>query len=415
MEKKRNDRMNRKKRWLICLSTTFGGISLALVQNKVSPILTTLMTIFKINASTAGWLSSVFALIGVFIALPASKIIQQFGAKKSGLASLVCAIIGSLIGVLSNNIVILMISRVIEGVGVGIISVLGPMMVTEWFEPSERGLPMSIWTAWMTISQAIIFFSATAITNLYTWRGVWWLGIILCIISAFLYLFFVEEPKQNVPTEKESFNDFFKSLFKVFISDGVKSTSTWIMALASFIFTICSFTFVSWISGIWVKNIDISLSQVTSMIGILYLVEIAYTVIIGFVLDKITHIKRMGAILAIFYAILGFIAFNCTKSLGLAWILIFIYPICDGGIPTVIYTLAPSTEKDNRYSPQAISIMNMGLNAGTLCAAPLSGAVMGINQKYVGVMFAALAICLSIFIMAIKLFDIKKSKKVSNI
>lgn len=388
-----------RNRWLVCLSTVVGGISLALVQNKISPIITILMANFKINAQTAGWLSSIFSLIGVFVALPASSIIKRIGVKKAGLASLVIAIIGSLMGVLTNNVVILMFSRFIEGMGVGIISVLGPMVITMWFKPEERGLPMTIWTSWMTISQAILFFSASPLVKHFTWRGLWWLGIIACAISIVLYSLFVSEPHkvepQNVASDRQD------------IVQGVKSLSTWIMALAAFLFTLCSFTFVSWIGNSWARNANIPLSHVTPLIGYVYLFEIVYMVIIGFVLDRIPNKKLFGLVAAVIYGIIGLISFNFTKSYAMIWVMIVLFPFFDGSLPSVIYTLAPLTEKDSRYSPQAISIMNIGLNAGTFLAAPLSGALVDINVNLVGYCFLIVAICVGICIACFKIYDSK--------
>jgi len=388
-----------RNRWLVCLSTVVGGISLALVQNKISPIITILMANFKINAQTAGWLSSIFSLIGVFVALPASSIIKRIGVKKAGLASLVIAIIGSLMGVLTNNVVILMFSRFIEGMGVGIISVLGPMVITMWFKPEERGLPMTIWTSWMTISQAILFFSASPLVKHFTWRGLWWLGIIACAISIVLYSMFVSEPHkvepQNVTSDRQD------------IVQGVKSLSTWIMALAAFLFTLCSFTFVSWIGNSWARNANIPLNHVTPLIGYVYLFEIVYMVIIGFVLDRIPNKKLFGLVAAVIYGIIGLISFNFTKSYAMIWVMIVLFPFFDGSLPSVIYTLAPLTEKDSRYSPQAISIMNIGLNAGTFLAAPLSGALVDINVNLVGYCFLIVAVCVGICIAGFKIYDSK--------
>lgn len=390
-----------RNRWLVCLSTVVGGISLALVQNKISPIITILMANFKINAQTAGWLSSIFSLIGVFMALPASSIIKRIGVKKAGLTSLIIAIIGSLIGVTSNNVVVLMFSRFIEGMGVGIISVLGPMVITMWFKPEERGLPMTIWTSWMTISQAVLFFSASPLVKHFSWRGLWWLGIIACAISIVLYSFFVAEPHQ-VTLKKTS-----PSSDRQDIIQGVKSPSTWIMALGAFLFTLCSFTFVSWIGNSWARNAHLPLNQVTPLIGYVYLFEIVYMVIIGFLLDRIKNKKLFGLIAAIIYGIIGLISFNFTKSYAMIWVMIVLFPFFDGSLPSVIYTLAPLTEKDSRYSPQAISIMNIGLNAGTFLAAPLSGALVDINVKLVGYCFLVVAICVGICIACFKVYDSK--------
>ena len=117
--------MNMKRAWTVALVTIFAGVALALVQNKVAPCMVTLQNAFGIDMASAGWLSSLFSLVGIIMAIPASIILNKLGPKKSGILALVCAIAGSLIGIFAGSVALLMASRVIEGIGVGLISVIG--------------------------------------------------------------------------------------------------------------------------------------------------------------------------------------------------------------------------------------------------------------------------------------------------
>ena len=121
--------MKTKRAWIVALATIFAGISLALVQNKVAPCMTTLQAAFGIDMATAGWLSSLFSLVGIVIAIPAAMILNKLGPRKGGIVALVCAIVGSLIGVMVDNTAILMASRIVEGMGVGLMSVIGPSLI----------------------------------------------------------------------------------------------------------------------------------------------------------------------------------------------------------------------------------------------------------------------------------------------
>ncbi len=69
--------MKTKRAWIVAFATIFAGISLALVQNKVAPCMTTLMGAFNIDMATAGWLSSLFSLVGIVMAIPASIVLNK--------------------------------------------------------------------------------------------------------------------------------------------------------------------------------------------------------------------------------------------------------------------------------------------------------------------------------------------------
>lgn len=132
--------------WVVTIAIFLTGVSLAYAQNKVSPVIPVFMDVFSIDMTTAGWLSSVFSIVAMISALPAAWIIGRLGSRKCGLIAIICALIGSALGILSGSIEILMVvSRVIEGIGVGIISVIAPALVSMWFPAQKRGAPMGLW------------------------------------------------------------------------------------------------------------------------------------------------------------------------------------------------------------------------------------------------------------------------------
>ena len=151
--------------WVVTIAIFLTGVSLAYVQNKVSPVIPVFMDVFSIDMTTAGWLSSVFSIVAMISALPAAWIIGRLGSRKCGLIAIICALIGSALGILSGSIEILMVSRVIEGIGVGIISVIAPALVSMWFPAQKRGAPMGLWGAWQMAAQSLVFFIGASVTD----------------------------------------------------------------------------------------------------------------------------------------------------------------------------------------------------------------------------------------------------------
>jgi predicted MFS family arabinose efflux permease len=69
------------------------------------------------------------------------------------------------------------------------------------------------------------------------------------------------------------------------------------------------------------------------------------------------------------------ILFYCFRMDNPAFIIpfIIIYPILEGSIPTVYWTICPQTAKKPEYVGVALGIINVGLNLGTLIGPPLTG------------------------------------------
>lgn len=373
------------KGWAACLAAIFGGMSLALLQNKLTPVMNVIMDAFHIDMTMAGLLSTIFTVMGVVMALPAAGMLKKFGPKTSGLIAFACAFAGSVLGILTENVSIMLVSRVTEGTGIGIIAVLAPSVISMWFPPEKRGLPMGIWGSWMMVSQTALFFTGTAITDAWGWRGMWILGIAVCVIAAALFAAFVSSP-----SPEENYADVESD--DVTVVAGIKSGPQWILAIAALCYTFCCFTFANWISTYWTEVTPWGASGVGNWVAIFFLVEMIYTWIVGAVLDRFRSKKLVGVVSMVIYGALGVVAFTATSTPAI-YVFTFTYTIFEALAVTAIWSIAPDFAKDPRYAGVALGVLNIGLNLGTLLSAPASGAI---QQQFgwtgVAVCFCATAV-----------------------
>lgn len=390
------------KGWAACLAAIFGGMALALLQNKLTPVMNVIMDAFNIDMAMAGLLSTIFTVMGVVMALPAAGMLKKFGPRTSGLIAFACAIAGSVVGIMTENVVVMLVSRVIEGTGIGIIAVLAPSVISMWFPPEKRGLPMGIWGSWMMVSQTALFFSGTAITDAWGWRGMWMLGIVVCVIAAVLFAIFVKSP-----SPEENYADVESD--DVTVMGGVKSAPQWILAFSALCYTFCCFTFANWISSYWIEVTDWGAAAVGNWVGILFLVEMIYTWIVGAVLDRLHNRKIVGVIGLVVYGALGIVAFTAT-AVPMIYVFTFTYTIFEALAVTAIWAIAPETAKDPRYAGVALGVLNIGLNLGTLLSAPVSGAI----QQQFGWVGVSMSFCGVAVLGAAALLAVKMPKAVST-
>lgn len=106
------------------------------------------MQAYGFGPDVLGWVNGVFYILGAVIAFPAASFVRRLGIRWSVTIALACGIIGNIIGILAGDVAILMVSRIIQGAGFGLMGVIGVTAITPWFPKERRGLPLGVWGAW---------------------------------------------------------------------------------------------------------------------------------------------------------------------------------------------------------------------------------------------------------------------------
>lgn len=389
--------MNMKRAWTVALVTIFAGVALALVQNKVAPCMVTLQNAFGIDMASAGWLSSLFSLVGIIMAIPASIILNKLGPKKSGILALVCAIAGSLIGIFAGSVALLMASRVIEGIGVGLISVIGPSIIAMWFPEAKRGLPMSIWAVYQMGAQAVMFFLAGVLTTAFGWQGMWWFGLAACVVALVFYVICVKSPRPE-----DSYADVESP--DVSIAEGMKSVPTWIMALVTFLFCMGCFGFVNWIATYWATVPSIG-EGANMWVGYFSLAAVVAAIIMGTALNHIKNRKAFGAVALVLYGVVALFGMTLDNPAPLV-VFTIVYGFMDAGFPCVLWTMTAQTVRKPELAGVATGVVCIGFNAGILIGPPLIGAVAeSVGWTAAGWAIAACCLAAAVLLMFVRTYS----------
>lgn len=397
------DKLMRRRAWIVMLVAFFAGIALAWAQNKVPPVINEVQESLSISMTAAGWLSSIFCVTGIVMALPAAAFVNKLGLKKSGAIALLVTIIGNVIGLIAPNTGILMFSRLLEGLGVGLISVLAPTIISMWFAPAKRGLPMGIWGSWQMVAQAFTFLLAGGLTVSMGWKGMWWFGLILLAVATVLYVWKVVSPPpayNHADVEEAGVNIF----------EAFKHRSVWMICIVAFLFCVACFGWVTWVATYWSSQLGLDINFANSIVGYIYMFEILVVVVEGWILDRIKSRKTFGVVMSLLYGLLLFVAFRFPST---AWILPFaiIYPILEGAICTTFWTIAPQTTPKPALASAALAVMVMGMNLGMVVGPPLIGYVVeNIGWQVATIPMAVTGLLCGLFFALTQLYNDKGEK-----
>ena len=192
-----------RKAWAVMLAAYLAGIAIALNQSKVPPAMQVLLRDLHMDMATGGWLMSAFAVAGIVLGIPAAFVLVKLGPKIAGLIAIGCTMLGSIFGALATGPALLLGGRAIEGIGLGLIAVIAPAVISMWFPPEKRGTPMGVWASWVPVGSFIIYNLATPLLGSFGWQGIWWFGAAFALLAFVIYAVTVSAPPA---TERRTIN-----------------------------------------------------------------------------------------------------------------------------------------------------------------------------------------------------------------
>lgn len=136
-----NKTINPNKILMAMLISAFMGM---FSETSLNITLTTLMGVFKISASTAQWLTTGYLLtLGIIMPVTA-LLIQMFTTRRLFFIATTSLLIGTLTGGLALNFNMLLVARILQAIGMGILLPLMSNTILITFEKSKRGSAMGM-------------------------------------------------------------------------------------------------------------------------------------------------------------------------------------------------------------------------------------------------------------------------------
>lgn len=132
-------------KWFVLANVMVGTFMVVLDSTIVNVSLPKIMSSFGVGLSTIQWVITAY-LLSMAAMLPASGwLADKFGYKKVYFWGLFLFTLGSLLCGLSNDEGTLILSRIMQGLGAGIVQPLGMAIITREFPIKQRGLALGFW------------------------------------------------------------------------------------------------------------------------------------------------------------------------------------------------------------------------------------------------------------------------------
>lgn len=189
----------------ILAALLFGMFIAILNQTLLNVALPKINTEFNISVSTGQWLMTGFMLVnGILIPITA-YLFNKYSYRKLFLVALVLFTIGSLICAISMNFPIMMVGRVLQAIGAGVLMPLGSIVIITIYPPEKRGAAMGTMGIAMILAPAIGPTLSGYIVQNYHWNvmfyGMFIIGIIAILVGFvwFKLYQYTTNPKADIP------------------------------------------------------------------------------------------------------------------------------------------------------------------------------------------------------------------------
>lgn len=344
--------------WVILFVVFLASVAAPLNMAKVPPLMPVLREAFSLSLSQAGALMSVFAITGLILALPTGFIMQRLGPKATGSIALVCLVAGASLGALSPTAGLLLTSRVIEGLGMGLISVVAPAIIAMWFPREKQGAPMGLWATWVPVGNVLMYNLSPLIATRFGWQAVWWSAAGFALVALLLFLWLMRLPNQSELPPRSAHAEGEPISF----GKALSNRNIWLLALSFGAFNLVFLSIGTFFPTFLSEVRGYPLGQASFIASLSTMVVLVSAPLSGWISDLVGSRKWM---IIVPTTIIAFMLIWQFKVEGTALYVFMIgMGLVIGAVPTATFSAVPEVMDRPELAGIGMSVLAVGQNLG---------------------------------------------------
>jgi len=165
--------MTAKTHWPAVAAALAAGVISAFAFGKVSPALPLLKDAFDLTLIQAGWLVAAFNALAAASAIFFGLFADRAGALRFCIAGTACIAAGSALGAFAGGAMLLIVSRLIEGLGFLAVIVSAPSLIAAASSPQSRGIAFGLWSTYLPFGVSVALLVSPPLLDTLGWRSLW--------------------------------------------------------------------------------------------------------------------------------------------------------------------------------------------------------------------------------------------------
>ncbi|MEO8380692.1 MAG: DHA2 family efflux MFS transporter permease subunit [Acidobacteriota bacterium] len=182
-------------KWLVTVSITFGTLMGAIDASIVNVAVPHLTGSLGVTVEQITWVTTAFVIATVMVMPLTGFLARMFGQKRVYLISLVIFIAGSALCGMARTLPLLVIFRVIQGLGAGALQPTEQAILRQTFPPAEQGMAMALFGMAVVLGPAFGPTLGGYIVDNYSWPWIFFINLPVGVVSVLMVMRFVHEPE----------------------------------------------------------------------------------------------------------------------------------------------------------------------------------------------------------------------------
>ena len=182
-------------KWIVAIVVILGAFMSVLDQTVVNIAIPSLQNAFGADIHTVQWVVTAYLLTQGAMTPTAPYLANNFGIKRSYILSLIAFTLGSLLCGLSWSLPLLILFRVLQGLGGAILLPLSFTMIFREFPPEERGLALGTLGVPTLLAPALGPILGGYFVTFVSWRVIFFINIPIGIVAMILAALFLREAR----------------------------------------------------------------------------------------------------------------------------------------------------------------------------------------------------------------------------
>ena len=211
MENKESVEISGGKRTMIFICLVVSGIASSTLSTAMTTALPNLVEYFGVSTSLGQWVTSGYSLaMGMIMPLTAF-LITRFPTKRLYLSGIGIFILGLLLSIFSGNFGIMMVGRVLQACGNGVLMSAAQVVILTVYPIEKRGTMMGTYGLATTAAPIIAPTIAGLMIDAFGWKSIFYVVLVIMAFS-FILSALVFEDVLELQDKKFDFISFVESI-----------------------------------------------------------------------------------------------------------------------------------------------------------------------------------------------------------